>query len=398
MKKWIIAFLISQGVSVWGYVPVEVPNVSTLPFTMDNDVKVFHLIAEPVKQEFVKGVVVNCWGYNGSSPGPTLEAVEGDKVRILVTNHLPEPTTVHWHGILVPNGMDGVSGLTQAPIPPGETYVYEFTLRQHGTYMYHPHYDEMVQLGLGLMGFFIIHPKEAEDPPVDRDFALILQEWNLPPGASTPNPYTMDFNYFTFNGKIYPGASPLVAKTNQRVRIRLGNLSMDNHPIHLHGYAFSITANGGWPRPKSAQYKDTTIDVAPGSTVDIEFVADAPGDWAIHCHKTHHTMSGMSHDIPNMVGVDLHSLEAKLKKLLPALMSMGTTGMGGMRKMYTQDHMPIPPNFLPPKGAPSQFGAIDMSGMFTILKVRDEIANYSDPGWYQNPPGTVAFPFLSKQN
>jgi len=393
MRRWLIPFFFLFAAKVWSYTPVETPNVPTLPFTMDNGVKVFHLIAEPVKQEFVKGVVFNCWGYNGSTPGPTIEAVEGDRVRILVTNNLPEPTTVHWHGILLPNGMDGVTGLNQPPIPPGETFAYEFTLRQNGTYMYHPHYDEMVQMGLGLMGFFIIHPKEPEDPPIDRDFAIFLQEWSVPTGASTPNPITLDFNYFTFNGKVYPGSSPLVVRTNQRVRIRYGNLSMDNHPIHLHGYAFTVTANGGWRRPKSAQYLDSTIDVPVGATVDIEFIADAPGDWALHCHKTHHTMNGMDHSVPNMVGVDFKGLEPKLKKILPAFMPMGHTGMGGMRKMYTQYHMPTPPNFYPPKGAPGQFGEIDMSGMFTIVKVRDGITSYADPGWYQNPPGTVAGPW-----
>ena len=127
-------------------------------------------------------MIVNCWGYNGSTPGPTIEAVEGDRVRILVTNKLPERTSVHWHGILLPNGMDGVAGLNQPHIEPGETYAYEFTLRQHGTLMYHPHSDEMVQMALGMMGFFVIHPKAPEAPRVDRDFAIMLHEWFVAPG------------------------------------------------------------------------------------------------------------------------------------------------------------------------------------------------------------------------
>ena len=128
---------------------------------MKNGVKEFRLLAEPVKREFAPGMTVNAWGYNGSTPGPTIEAVEGDRVRIYVTNNLPERTSVHWHGILLPNGMDGVAGLNQPHIEPGETYVYEFTLNQHGTFMYHPHSDEMVQMALGMMGFFVIHPKAA---------------------------------------------------------------------------------------------------------------------------------------------------------------------------------------------------------------------------------------------
>lgn len=367
---------------------VVTPNGKTLPWTIENGVKVFHLIAETVEQEFSPGLVVNCWGYNGSSPGPTIEAFEGDRVRILVTNHLPEPTTVHWHGILLPNGMDGVTGLNQAPILPGETFKYEFVLRQHGTYMYHSHFDEMIQIGMGLMGFFIIHPKEPVGPPVDRDFAIMLHEWYIPAGASTPDPMVMlDFNYFTFNGRIYPGTQPLVVKKGERVRIRLANLSMDNHPIHLHGYAFTVMASGGWRLPQSAQYLGSTIDVVVGNTHDIEFVADEPGDWALHCHKTHHVMSGMEHNIPNMIGVDQGEWADKINKLLPEYMPMGETGMGKMFEM--SHHMARPKNFLP-YGSPGQFGMIDMSGMFTILKVRDDIANYHDSGWYENPLGTVA--------
>jgi Putative multicopper oxidases len=200
------------------YTPVITPNGSSLPWTMKDGFKVFHLIAEPVKREFAPGLVVNCWGYNGQTPGPTIEAVEGDKIRILVTNNLPESTTVHWHGILLPNGMDGVTGLNQPPIRPGETFKYEFTLRQSGTFMYHPHFDEMTQIALGMMGFFIIHPKNpTAEKKVDRDFAIMLMEWAIPPGATTPNPMVMlDFNYFTFNSTVYPRTESLVVKKGKR--------------------------------------------------------------------------------------------------------------------------------------------------------------------------------------
>src|SRR4029079_18375695 len=182
------------------YTPVITPNVGSLPWIMDGDIKVFHLIAEPIRREFAPGFWVNCWGYNGSSPGPTIEAVEGDRVRIYVTNKLNEPTSVHWHGIILPNGMDGVAGLTQKAIAPGETFKYEFSLKQNGTFMYHPHADEMTQVALGMMGFFIIHPKWGDDPSIDRDFAIFLHEWRIPMGAKTPIPFEMlDFNIFTFN-------------------------------------------------------------------------------------------------------------------------------------------------------------------------------------------------------
>jgi FtsP/CotA-like multicopper oxidase with cupredoxin domain len=370
---------------------VITPNGSSLPWKMENGVKVYHLIAEPIKREFAPGMIVNCWGYNGQTPGPTIEGVEGDRVRILVTNKLPEPTTVHWHGILLPNGMDGVTGLNQPPIPPGETFKYEFTLRQSGTHMYHPHYDEMTQIALGMMGFFIIHPKNpSNEEKVDRDFAIMLHEWAIPIGAATPNPLIMlDFNYFTFNSTVWPGSDPLVVKKDQKVRIRLGNLSMDSHPIHLHGYEFTVTSMGAKRLRPSAQYEAVTINVPVGETRDIEFIADAPGDWAFHCHKSHHTMNGMEHDIPNLIGVRQKEVETKIRKLLPQYMSMGSTGMGEMFDMAQHMHMGGTPNYLK-LGSPGQFGIIELSGMFTVLKVREGITNYNDPGWYRNPPGTVA--------
>ncbi|HET6250201.1 MAG TPA: multicopper oxidase domain-containing protein, partial [Tepidisphaeraceae bacterium] len=164
------------------YTRVTTPNGSTLPFIQQGDVKVFHLIAEPVEREFAPGMMVHCWGYNGQTPGPTIEAIEGDKVRIYVTNKLPEATTVHWHGMIVPNGMDGVAGVTQPAIEPGQTFKYEFTLRDPATYMYHPHFDEMTQMAMGMSGFFIVHPRNPTGPKIDRDFAIMLNEWRVDPG------------------------------------------------------------------------------------------------------------------------------------------------------------------------------------------------------------------------
>lgn len=377
------------------YTPVTTPNGSTLAWEMDDGVKVFRLTAESVKREFAPGMIVNCWGYNGQTPGPTIEAVEGDRVRILVTNNLPEPTTIHWHGILLPSGMDGVSGLNQKPIAVGKTFKYEFTLRQSGTFMYHPHYDEMTQIGLGMMGFFIIHPKNPTDEEkVDRDFAIMLHEWAIPVGAATPNPIVMlDFNYFTFNSTVWPGTHPLVVKKGQKVRIRLGNLSMNSHPIHLHGYEFTVTAQGAKRMKTSAQYDAVTVNIPVGDTRQIEFIAEAPGDWAFHCHKTHHTMNGMEHDLPNLIGVQQGSITEKITRFFPHYMPMGSNGMG---EMYNPEHsMQRPSNYLP-HGSQGPFGTIEMSGMFTVLKVREEIENYNDPGWYNNPPGTVAEQVVSE--
>ena len=236
------------------YTPVVTTNGTTLSWILDKDgAKVFKLTIEEVEWEFAPGMKAKVWGYNGRTPGPTIEAVEGDHVKIYVTNKLKEPSAVHWHGVLIPNGMDGVQGLTQKPIMPGETFLYDFVLKQHGTQMYHSHGDEMTQMGLGTMGFFIIHPKHREKK-IDRDFAIFLNEWFIEPGTSRPNPNIMtDFNIFTFNSRAFPGTEPLVAKTGERVRIRIGNVGQDEHPIHLHGHSFKVVATDGGDIPESAR-------------------------------------------------------------------------------------------------------------------------------------------------
>jgi FtsP/CotA-like multicopper oxidase with cupredoxin domain len=370
------------------YTPVITPNGTTLPYKVIDGVKVFHLIAEEVDHEFAPGLRAQCWGFNGQVHGPTIETVEGDKLRIYVTNKLPESTSIHWHGVLVPNGMDGVGGLNQKPIEPGETYKYEFQLRQHGTYMYHSHTDDMTQIALGMMGMFIIHPRQPDGPRPDRDFVLMSSEWRIDVGTSRPVPTEMtDFNVLTFNGRAFPGTAPLVAKYGDRVRIRFGNLSpMEHHPIHLHGYTWKIIEMDGAPLPESAQQPGNTVLVAVGQTRAVEFIADNPGDWAMHCHMTHHTMNQMGHNTPNLIGVKPSNLDRRVSKLVPGYMQMGEVGMAGMGEMG----MPVPPNSIPMLGAPGRHGYIDMGGMFTILKVRENLTTYDDPGWYENPPGTLA--------
>jgi FtsP/CotA-like multicopper oxidase with cupredoxin domain len=376
------------------YTPVVTPDGVSLPWKIVDGVKVYHLVAEEIDHQFTEGLVAKCWGYNGRTSGPTIEAVEGDRVRFYVTNKLPAPTTVHWHGLRVPNGMDGVNGLTQRVIAPGETFKYEFTLRDYGTFMYHPHFDEMTQQGLGMMGMFVVHPRPGVSanpgPRPDRDFVLMLSEWRIDPGTSRPNPTEMtDFNVFTINSKAYPGTSPLVVKKGERVRIRLGNLSaMDHHPIHLHGFQFVLTETDGGRVPESAQYPINTMLVPVGSTRALEFVADEPGDWVIHCHMTHHIMNQMGHGGPNMLGVQTGKFDDRVRRGvgLNNYMTMGQNGMGDMADMG----MKAPKNSIPMVGGKGQFGTIDMGGMFTIVKVREGITSYEDPGDYQHPPGTVA--------
>jgi FtsP/CotA-like multicopper oxidase with cupredoxin domain len=223
---------------------------------MNNGVKEFHLVAEPVVREMTPGFKAHLWGYNGQSPGPTIEVVEGDRVRIFVTNKLPELTSIHWHGQRLPNGMDGVTGLTSRASEPGKTFVYEFVARRPGTFMYHPHADEMVQMAMGMMGFWITHPK-AKHPlidEVDRDFVFLLNAYDIEPGSATPKIMTMlDFNLWSWNSRIFPGIDPLVVRQNDKVRIRIGNLTMTNHPIHLHGHEFTVTGTDGGPDAEGAR-------------------------------------------------------------------------------------------------------------------------------------------------
>ncbi len=371
-----------------GQVAVVTPNGSTLPWRRSGNVKVGHLIAQEVEHEFAPGLEATCWGYNGGTPGPTIEAVEGDRVRMYVTNRLPEATTVHWHGVLVPSGMDGVGGLTQRPIAPGETFKYEFTFNRAGTYMYHPHYDEMTQMALGMMGMIVVHPRAPRGPRVDRDFALMTHEWKIRPGMRRPDPNEMsDFNVLTFNSKSFPATEPLVVGRGERVRIRFGNLSaMDHHPIHMHGYYAMVTATDGGAIPPAAQVPETTVLVPVGTTRTVEFVADEPGDWAMHCHMTHHIMTQMGHGIPVMVGADHRRIDRSMHGVVPGYMTMGHDGMGAMAKM----NMAMPRNSLPMRATKGPHGSIDMGGMFTIIKVRDNPDTEDGSGWYQAPPGTQA--------
>ena len=370
--------------------PVVTLNGWSLPWRANGKWKEFHLTAEPVERELTPGSVANLWGYNGQAPGPTIECVEGDWVRIFVTNRLPEHTTVHWHGILLPCGMDGVGGLTQPQIPPGKTFAYEFQMTKSGTFMYHPHADEMVQMAMGMMGSLVVHPKDHREHHVDRDFVFVMSAYDIEPGTMTPRVNTMtDFNLWTWNSRIFPGLSPLIVRQGDRVRIRAGNLTMTNHPLHLHGYDFEVTGtDGGWV-PKSARWPEVTADVAIGQMRAIEFDAIYPGDWAFHCHKSHHTMNAMGHDVPTLIGVDHQAVARRINRLVPEYMVMGERGMAEHAEMEMQ----IPENTAPMMTGQGPFGPIEMGGMFTVVKVHPDQpkGDYTDRGWYQHPKGTVAY-------
>ena len=276
---------------------------------------------------------------------------------------------------------------TASMVGPGVLPLYP----QHVTHMYHPHADEMTQLAYGMMGLFIIHPRAGEEVTIDRDYAFLLHNWALHPGTWRPDPSIMtEFDLWSFNSKVFPAIEPLVARTGERVRIRIGNLSMWNHPIHLHGVEYYETGSDGGRWARANWRREVTSIVGVGQMRDIEFVA-VPGDWSLHCHMAHHTMNAMGHGIPNTTGVDQTGVEARLRKQLPGYMAMGRNGMSEHQD-HTQGGMAGPPNTLPMMTGRGPFGNIEMGGMFTVVKVRDDIAPgvYTDPGWYENPAGTVA--------
>jgi len=266
-------------------------GLQELPYTLDNDIKVFNLTTKPIRWNILKDVVVTAWTYNGMVPGPLIRVTDGDKVRILVKNNLSEPTTIHWHGIQVPNNMDGIPDETQKPIQPGETFTYEFVAKPAGTYWYHSHFDSDKQISVGLSGAFIIEPPGGLASKPDIDEILMLNEWRVIDGQTyAAMPATgMDGNYFTINGKAYPDTETIEAKVGQKIRLRFIGSGQMIHPMHLHGFPFKIVATDGNDVPDSAQWTKDVVSVAPGERYDIEFTPDRPGKWMLHCHIPHHT-------------------------------------------------------------------------------------------------------------
>jgi FtsP/CotA-like multicopper oxidase with cupredoxin domain len=274
-------------------VPVETPDLPKLGWKMIDGVKEFHLVAKHTRREFLPGEWMHVWGYNDSMPGPTIEAVEGDRVRIVLHNELPESTVLHLHGLELANRFDGVHGLTQDPVKPGMSFAYELTLHQNGTFFYHSHGP--MQEGLGMAGLFIIHPRSAYQPAVDHDFALLIQEWAIMPLNNIPNVTSMEFNWFTLNGRSAPYITPLVVRLGSRVRIRMVNMSaIDHHPMHLHGHTFWVTGTEAGRIPDTAWVPRNNVLIGVAQAADVEFIANNPGDWMLHCHMFHHMMNHMT--------------------------------------------------------------------------------------------------------
>jgi manganese oxidase len=239
---------------------------------LDGAVKVFNLTCSEVDWEYMPGKTTKAWTYNGTMPGPEIRVTEGDTIRLVVTNNLPESTAVHPHGVMVPNAMDGVPFVTQKPIAPGETFTYEFVAKNPGSHMYHSHHNSTKQVGKGLLGALIIERKDrSQDPAYDLDYTIILNDQN---------------GGFTFNGKGFPATEKFVAKLGQKVRFRYMNEGLMIHPMHLHGLPQLVFARDGWNLPQP--YMADTINVAPGERWDVIVDCSEPGVWAFHCHVLSH--------------------------------------------------------------------------------------------------------------
>jgi FtsP/CotA-like multicopper oxidase with cupredoxin domain len=335
-----------------GIVPLVSPDLPNMPWRWENGVKVFEIRVEHVRTELIPGRAMDGWGFNGSVPGPTIQVTEGDRVRLIVENRLPEPFSMHWHGLEIPNDMDGMPGISQDAILPNGRFVYEFTLKQNGTFFYHSHMA--MQEMMGLIGLFIIHPRRAHTPRVDRDFGLILQEWALLPNNTIPNSLAMEFNWLTINGKAGPATTPLIVKQGERVRIRVVNLGMDHHTMHLHGHQFYLTGTEAGRIRTTAVIPENTVLVGVAQARDVEFVADNPGDWHFHCHLPHHMMNQMASMVgplmmshanglrPGSVesGMGIHEGHALSEAAGPAF---GRTINVGAETARNVANMPLPP-------------------------------------------------------
>jgi FtsP/CotA-like multicopper oxidase with cupredoxin domain len=363
-----------------GSISVETPDVPELPWQMVQGAKEFHLVAEPVRRRLMPGREMEVWGYNGSCPGPTIQVNQGDRVRIVFENCLPESTSIHWHGLEIPVNMDGMPYISQKPVPPGGKFVYEFTLDQEGTFFYHSH--GAMQEMLGMIGLFIIHPRNPYKPHVDHDFGIIMQEWAILPNSNVPNTANMEFNWLTFNGKVAPDTTPLVVRQGSRVKIRLVNLGMDHHPIHLHGNTFVVTGTEAGRQPEATWGPANTVLVGVAQARDIEFAAKNPGDWMLHCHLPHHMMNSMSdlmggrmtttmrlddksalsqmQTYADNIGVPHlhHAPVAPDAEKVPGFPQDAFMEMGMDKAVYRPEHYGLPPNW-----------SASFMGMMTLVRV-----------------------------
>ncbi|HEX7949554.1 MAG TPA: copper oxidase [Candidatus Limnocylindrales bacterium] len=275
--------------------PADARGDQPLAARIENGVKVYDLETSEIQWNILPYEPVLAYAYNRQIPGPRITLTEGDRVRFNVSNRLPVPTTVHWHGLVVPNAMDGPADITQAPIQPGATFSYEFQVRQVGTFFYHSHADVDRQQALGLYGALIVLPRDpGRAVPADQELVVQLQEWNEREGYTFPAMPMEGVmpNFFTINGKSYPATETVRLRVGQRLLVRfIGTQSAFIHPMHIHGGPFTVVATDGTPLPASAQYEKDTVNVAPGERYDVVWTAREPGKWLLHCHINHHVLN-----------------------------------------------------------------------------------------------------------
>ena len=273
--------------------PPDAKGDQILQPRIENGIKVFDIEASIIRWNILPDVAVEAYAYNHQVPGPRLQVTEGDHVRINFRNALPESTTVHWHGLIVPNEMDGPAKVTQDPVPPGGSYTYEFDVGQSGTYFYHSHDHPDRQQALGLYGALLIAPKDpAAEVKADLDYTIQLQEWLKREWLTYPAMLMEGAlpNYFTINGKAYPATDTVTMQVGQTIKLRfIGTNNNFVHPMHVHGGPFQVVAVDGVTLNDSARYQADTVNVGPGQRYDVVWTARKRGKWLVHCHIPHHT-------------------------------------------------------------------------------------------------------------
>ena len=377
-----------------GKAPVRVitTDVPDLPFTEEDGWKVFRLRAEVVKREVLPGKTLDLWGFNGSAPGPTIQVTQGDRVRVILENRLPEPTSMHWHGFEDNIRYDGMPNISQRVVPPGGTYTYEFHIAQTGTFFYHSHLA--MQEMMGMLGGFIMHPREAHAPAVDHDFLVHLQEYSVMPSSTVPNSANMEFNWLVLNGRSGPAPTPLVVRLGSRVRIRFVNLGMDHHPMHLHGHTFYVTGTEGGRIPETAWWPGNTVLVGVAQAREVEFLANNPGDWMLHCHLPHHMMNQMNSNSSRTFSGDTLTSNGMLSTAAPGAGmkhdaaaqqgSMAGMMMGGMNRLE------VAPNANAVAGFPQD--AFMEGPLMNMDAMVDKPENFGlPPGWSENMQGMMTF-------
>jgi len=266
-------------------------NQPLQPTVAADGTKEFRLTAGVVRWNILPDIQVGAYSYNGQVPGPMLRLTQGDRVRVKFTNNLPEPTSIHWHGLILDNGMDGAAGVTQEAVAPGQSFTYEFTPEQTGSYFYHTHAATDRQQTLGLYGALIIDPKVPAPKTYTQEYTIELGEWTVQNGVNiaSMNQAGMLPNFFTINGKSYPSTETVKAKLGDRIRFRFMGTGQFIHPMHIHGGPFEIVETDGNVVPPGARLTKDTVLVGPGERYDVEWTARRPGKWLLHCHINDHT-------------------------------------------------------------------------------------------------------------